>query len=143
MPILELCPPVRSLCKEEEYLRPQPPTAEAGRHIHIIKGVSCALVLTCWNFATSNACQKQSNGNASWVYHIHSSRFSFWQCHAKRLTEESIYTFVGLSSLLVSTSRAMRRPQHVERVTGPAPRFFCLYAYHIFIDRQDGAIGKK
>ena len=34
------------------------------------------------------------------------------------------YTGVGLSALLVSTCRAMREPQFVERVTEVAPRFF-------------------
>ena len=34
------------------------------------------------------------------------------------------YTGVGLSVLLVSTCRAMREPQFVERVTELAPRFF-------------------
>ena len=40
--------------------------------IHLIKGVTDALVLTHLNFANSIACQKQSNGDASQgVYCIH------------------------------------------------------------------------
>ena len=42
-----------------------------------------------------------------------------------------MYTYVGLSALLVSTSRAMRRPQHVERVTELAPRSFCIWLIYI------------
>ena len=53
-----------------------------------------------------------------------------------------IYTYVGLSALLVSTYRAMREPYTVERVTGLAPRFLYLYANNLSINRQEGAIGK-
>ena len=35
-----------------------------------------------------------------------------------------IYIGVGLSALLVSTCRAMREPQFVERATGLTPRLF-------------------
>ena len=55
-----------------------------------------------------------------------------------------IYTCVGLSALLVSTYRAMRRPKTVERVTELAPRSLYMYANNnISINRRGGAIGKN
>ena len=49
---------------------------------------------------------------------------------------------MGLSALLVSTDWAMREPlgRGTSSMTGST--FFCLYAYHIFINRQEGAVGK-
>jgi len=41
-----------------------------------------------------------------------------------------IYIIVGLSALLVSTNRAMREPQHVERATGWLHVFF-VYVRHL------------
>ena len=46
------------------------------------------------------------------------------------------YTYVGLSALLVSTYRAMRRPSCVERATGLAPRFFVYDNRNMNVLRQ-------
>ena len=55
------------------------------------------------------------------------SPYRIWTVHWTDLWRVGIAItfFVGLSSLFVSTNRAMRRPQHVERATGLAPRFLC------------------
>ena len=85
-----------------------------------------ALVLTGWNLANSQtACQKQSNGNAPrGVLNSHP-----WHSAAMpRVMMVKRYISVGLSALLVSTSRAMREPQSVGRVIGLAPRFFVFTA---------------
>ena len=46
-----------------------------------------------------------------------------------------IYIGVGLSALLGSTSRAMREPQHVDRASGLAPRFLCVYDCNIIVQQ--------
>ena len=69
------------------------------------------LALWFWpsmNFAPSTVSKKQSNGNASWVYYMYSS---LALVHANvDVGNLYIYTYVGLSALLVSTYRVMRRP---------------------------------
>ena len=50
-----------------------------------------------------------------------------------------IYIYVGLSSLLVSTDRAMREPRYVERATELAPRFFVYVAICLILT----AIGSR
>ena len=95
------------------------------------KGVPYALVLTFVNFATSTACQKQSNGNAPLDVYIHILNvWAMAQCFLCQAYGIVIYVSVGLSTLLVSTGRAMRRPTNVERVIGLAPRFFCALRWN-------------
>ena len=60
--------------------------------------------------------QDQSNGNAPWgviIVPIY-------------VVGYDIYTGVGLSALLGSTTRAMREPLHREPGTELAPRFSCV-----------------
>lgn len=75
------------------------------------EGVTDALVLTYLNLASSNVCQKQSNGNASQGV-LYTALIGF---ELKKLVgregELYIYIYVGLSALLVSTDRAMREPR--------------------------------
>ena len=61
--LLELC-----LARRRKSRRLNCPCGHWGRagHIHNGKGVSCALVLTHENFATSSVSQKQGNENALW-----------------------------------------------------------------------------
>jgi heme/copper-type cytochrome/quinol oxidase subunit 1 len=68
--------------------------------------------------------QKQSNGNAPWVYytplsaHTSSVRVGTW----------CLYTFhVGLSALLVSTDWAMREPSECGTSKSAGSTFFCVY----------------
>ena len=83
---------------------------EAWVDIHN-KGVTDALVLTYLNLASSNVCQKQSNGDASQgVLYTALIGFGFIQL-VGREGELYIYINVGLSALLVSTDRAMREPR--------------------------------
>ena len=77
-----------------------------ARHIYI-KGVTVRFGFdNSWISQSSSVCQKQSNGNASWVYYIHPS-LAFVMMSMQVIY---IYTYVGLSALLVSTDRAMREP---------------------------------
>ena len=75
------------------------------------EGVTDALVLTYLNLASSNVCQKQSNGNASQGV-LYTDLIGF---ELKMLVGREgglyIYIGVGLSALLVSTDRAMREPR--------------------------------
>lgn len=51
-----------------------------------------------------------------------------------------LYIHIGVgSALLVSTNRAMRRPQNVRRVTGTGSHAFCFITY---IAELGGLIGK-
>ena len=62
-----------------------------------------------WKIRT--ICQEQSNGNALWdVYTWHPEHFLWLYVMGSRSGMWVIYIIVGLSALLVSTSRAMRRP---------------------------------
>ena len=72
--------------------------------------------MTVLNFATSTVSQKQSNGNVSWdVFNIVLFGVGSFVNVIKGC--DILYIGVGLSALLVSTYRAMRRPKTVERVT--------------------------
>jgi hypothetical protein len=70
-------------------------------------------------------CQKQSNGNAPWDVYIQPVLAigvkAYWS-----LTVKYILIGVGLSALLVSTIRAMRRPLQRGTSIRLAPRFLCL-----------------
>ena len=87
-----------------------------------IKGVTDAFVLTYWNFATSNRIVKNKVTEMSLGCIIYSCLYMFLHV----LVWVYILHIVGLSTLLVSTIRVMRRPQYVERVTVSALRFFCI-----------------
>ena len=88
---------------------------EAKGLIHIHKGVLNALCLTCWNFATSNYKSKtkqRGRPKGCIIYVLIVAMYSKCVVQEGKLY---IHFCVGLSPLLVSTYRAMRRPQHVER----------------------------
>ena len=108
------------------------------------KGVPYALVLTFVNFATSTACQKQSNGNAPLDVYIHILNvWAMAQCFLCQAYGIVIYVSVGLSTLLVSTGRAMRRPTNVERVIGLAPRFFVPLDETVIYKRLSGVNSRR
>ena len=80
-------------------------------NIYINKGVTDALVLTYLNLASSNVCQKQSNGDALWDV-LYTALIGFGRIlFVGREGELYTYIGVGLSALLVSTDRAMREPR--------------------------------
>ena len=106
-----------------------------GRHIH--KRRNCTLWF--WrrkNFSTSNCLSRTKqqgtpHGMIIYIYTpfplVHESNL----CVVLRVTKggsrvdlENI--IVGLSALLVSTNRAMREPQDVERVTDGSTFFYCM-----------------
>lgn len=69
-----------------------------------IKGVTDALVLTYLNFANSNVCQEQSNGNASWGV-LYITLIDPWlNMLGIFVGILYIYISVGLSALLVSNN---------------------------------------
>ena len=78
-----------------------------------------------WNLANSQTSQEQSN-NERLIRCIIYSPLCLRTALPFVGSEGELYSYtgVGLSELLVSTCRAMREPQFVERVTELAPRFF-------------------
>ena len=94
-----------------------------------IKGVTVRFgfdVLELRNFTI--ICQKQSNGDALWdVYTLHPEHSRIRMCLGNCSGMLVIYIIVGLSALLVSTDRVMRRPQHVKRVTDWLHVFLYMY----------------
>ena len=82
-------------CKEEEEPKAQqPPKGHEGGRTHTYnKGVSCVLVLTHENFATSSVSQKQGNGGTPYEGVLYPFlRRSFWHLFVKRSTAGTIYT---------------------------------------------------
>ena len=94
--------------------RAESPQGQRGGRTHTYnKGVSCALVLTVLNFATSTVSQKtKQRGRLMGVSYI--AIIGSWSvihtAGKPRQWYSILYTYVGLSALLVSTYRAMRRP---------------------------------
>ena len=104
--------------------------AKAGGGDIYIKGVIVRFgfdVLELRNFTF--ICQKQSNEDALWgVYTLHpniSHIGMLWELFG---CVGYIY-HRGVSALLVSTDRVMRRPQHVKRATDWLHVFFCICMY--------------
>ena len=82
------------------------------------------MVLTYLNLASSIVCQKQSNGDASQGV-LYTALIGFeLKMLVGRKGELYIYIYVGLSALLVSTDRAMRRPTNRGTGNSVAPRLF-------------------
>ena len=70
-----------------------------------------------------NVCQEQSNGNAPRVYCIYALIVITCLLLVMQLVIPYTYIYVGLSALLVSTDRAMRRPTNRGTSDSLAPRF--------------------
>ena len=91
---------------------------------YIHKGVTDALVLTIRELRNfPNVCQEQSNGNAPRVYCIYALIVITCLLLVMQLVIPYTYIYVGLSALLVSTDRAMRRPTNRGTSDSLAPRF--------------------
>lgn len=89
-----------------------------GRHIYI-KGVTVrfgfdVLELRKFKLSVKNKATGTPLGCIIYIPFKMQYPFLWMDCI---LWDDYIYIYVGLSALLVSTDRAMRRPQHVERVT--------------------------
>ena len=114
-------------------------------HIHNNKGVSCALVLTIRELRNFICLSKtKQRGRLMGVL------YPFLPFRLGNIVPRNkwlglyIYTYVGLSALLVSTDRAMRRPSNRGTSNRTGSTFFCVCMHTIFlINRQEGAIGKK
>ena len=59
--------------------------------------------------------KSKATGTPQEVYYIHALGVAMRSLRVAQQVVLYIYIGVGLSALLVSTDRAMRRPQHVER----------------------------
>ena len=83
--------------------------------------------------------QKQSNGDALWdVYTLHPEHFPYPYVMGSCSGVLAIYIIVGLSALLVSTSRAIPGPLEREASDRLAPRFFvyvCIILIYQFVHR--------
>ena len=107
------------------------PEAQMGRgwaDIYIVKGVSDALVLTIRELRKlicQSRTKQQETSHGCIVYSPYwlRSHFAFVAKKGYLYT----YTYVGLSALLVSTDRAMRRPTNRGTSDRLAPRSFILY----------------
>ena len=100
---------------------------EAGRHLYIIRRNCTLWFWRSENFATSSVCQEQGNGNALWgvLY-----TFSI----SGRRLKLSVAYVVHIPTLTWGFRRCSFRHTgqcegllNVERVTEPAPRFYCAY----------------
>ena len=106
----------------------KPRWAEVGQtYIHIRR--NCTLWFwQCKNFANSQLLVKnKATGTPHEVYYIQPSLAS--DNSIVRCQECFLYTYtgVGLSALLVSTGRAMRRPLHCGTSDRTGSTFLCIY----------------
>ena len=82
-----------------------------------------ALVLTFWNFAPSKRLVKDKAAVDATGYVV--SPVVILYCNGSWYGSMVVYIHIGVgSALLVSTNRAMRRPQNVRRVTGTGSHAF-------------------
>ena len=99
-----------------------------GGNIYL-KGVTVRFgfdVLRTWKIQKTS--QKQSNGDALWdAYTWHPEHFLWLYVMGSRSGMLVIYIIVGLSALLVSTSRAIPGPLEREASDRLAPRFLYMY----------------
>ena len=101
------------------------PKASMGRHTYGIRRFCTLWFWRSMNFANSTVSQKQSNAERLMRCIIYSSHcLRMFYTFVGRESRLYTYTGVGLSALLVSTYRAMRRP--IDRGTSDrmALRFF-------------------
>ena len=99
-----------------------------GLETYTLKAYLYVLVLTCWNFATSQLSVKNKAAGTPFGVYIHCTRiFLISVCYGICSGVLVIYIIVGFSALLVSTDRVMRRPQHVKRVTDWLHVFLYMY----------------
>lgn len=104
------------LCRLYPYRKPR--WAEVGQTYIWYKAFLYALVLTIDELRKFNCKSKTKQCRTPHeVYYIQPSLASFVSLRLLSIVLLYIYTDVGLSMLLVSTCRAMREPQFVERVT--------------------------